>query len=1060
MAASLGAFALVISTMSAAAILAGPASPAAAEPGTPGTPSAPTTVFQESFENGVGNTPVGLAAYTGESGQKYTADQPWLTNCNGQIRSFNTPSTTLGNCVIEGDAAFLNQLAYALGAHNGAADPAANHAVTAYTEGDPGANFTEFRTVDNVPLASSTGRFLTFSVDTAAVNCQVSPPRYQFAFLDQAGAATNVGGQLNACSSGQTVNVPANGSRRAGSVNVGTYTSNGSLLFNGSTLGIRMQNANGSGTGNDAAFDNIRILDVTPQLDKQFTPAQVTTGGVSTLTFTVTNTSELASKAGWGFTDDLPTGLTLASSTVGGTCDATTTAVAGGTSVAVTNGSLAAGEKSCTITVQVTSPVAGTFTNGPGNVTTVGLNPPGETTVTFTDPVLPVVGCTTDPVIFNTGYDASTGGQVANGVADARWTVAGGVDGLNHVTTTTSPVFPSPAALPPAGTTYEPAYAGKVNNAWANSQSGTSQWISANYVDPATGGQNQSIGYGDWYYRYQFTLDPAVDPSSFELEMSWLADNSVVGVWVNDQPQSGANLPQSPANPYVGGGFLAGNEATTSLTTNWRTGMNTILVQVKSFYTAEGFNAEVRSKVLCPDPAYTVSKSASASTVTPGERLTYTVKVTNTGNVDYTTDNPATISDDLSGVLDDATYDADAAVTFSDGSTSGAPSFSGSTLAWSGPLKVGETATITYSVTVKSPNTGDDTLTNAVTPGTNGGDCVAASDCTTSTPVQSYSVTKTANASEVVPGATVVYTITVKNTGAVDYTAQAPASFTDDLSAVLDDAAYNGDASNGAQYSAPTLSWSGPLAVGATETITYSVTVITPPTGDSRLENTVVTPPGNGGDCDADAANPACTVNIPSGSYTVAKQASTTTAREGDTVTYTVTVTNTGQVDYTTTSPASFTDDLSGVHDDATVTAGPDNGATISGTTLSWSGALAVGGTVTVTYTVTVNTPDTGNRVLTNVVQPQTPGGSCVDGECTTTTNVQSFTVAKTSTPEGAVNPGGTVTYTVTVVNTGTAPFTAQEPASFTDDLSGVLDDATLTAGPDNGATVTGDTLS
>lgn len=673
---------------------------------------------------------------------------------------------------------------------------------------------------------------------------------------------------------------------------------------------------------------------------------------------------------------------------------------------------------------------------------------------------IPTVGCTTDPAIFNTGYDAATGGQAATASVDARWTVAGGVDGLNHVTTTTAPVFPSPAALPPAGTTYAPAYVGKVNNAWSDSQSGASQWISANYVDPATGGQNQSTGYGDWYYRYQFMLDPAVDTSSFQLDMSWLADNSVVGVWVNDQAQNGANLPQNPANPYVGGGFLAGNAATTSLTTNWQTGLNTILVQVKSYYTAEGFSAEVRSNVLCPNPGYTVAKSASAPSVKPGETLTYTVKVTNTGNVDYSAQNPATISDDLSGALDDATYNGDAAVVFSDGSTSASPAVAGSTLTWSGPLKVGETATITYSVTVRSPNTGDNTLTNAVTPGTNGGSCASASDCTTSTPVQSYSVTKTANASAVVPGATVVYTITVKNTGQVDYTDQAPASFTDDLSAVLDDATYNGDASNGASYAAPTLSWSGPLAVGATHVVTYSVTVNTPPSGDSRLENTVVTPPGNGGDCDPDSGNPACSANIPTGSYTVAKKASTTTAREGDTVTYTVTVTNTGQVDYTTSSPASFADDLSGVLDDATVTTGPDNGATITGNTLSWSGALPVGQTSTITYTVTINTPDTGNRVLTNVVQPQTPGGSCVDGECSTTTNVQSFSVAKTSTPDGAVHPGDTVTYAVTVVNTGTAPFTAQEPASFTDDLSSVLDDARVTTAPDNGATITGTTLS
>ncbi|WP_020076712.1 DUF11 domain-containing protein [Cryocola sp. 340MFSha3.1] len=1050
---------LLASGLSTWALLGTSAAPAAAAPGNPGTPSAPTVAFQENFENGVGNTPVGLTAYTGASGQKYTADAAWLSNCNGQVRNFNTPSTTIGNCQIESDAAHLNQLAYALGAHAGSATPGANHAVTAYTENNPGVNATEFQTATNIPLASSSGRFLTFSVDTAAVNCNASAPLYQFAFLNQAGTATNVGGQLNACSSGQTVNVPANGSLGAAAVNVGTYTSNGSVLFTGSTLGIRMQNANGSGAGNDAAFDNIRILDVTPQLDKAFTPTAVQTGGTSTLTFTVTNTSELASKAGWGFTDTLPAGLTLANGTVGGTCNATTTAVAGGTSVAVTNGTLAAGQASCTITVQVTSPVAGSFTNGPGNVTETGLNPPGDTTVTFTDLTIPTVGCTTDPAIFNTGYNAATGGQAADGSNDAGWTVAGGVDGFYHNPSTTAPSTNATPVLPPAGTTYAPAQVGKIANVWADSPAGNAQWISANYAGPNV--QNQSDGSGDWYYRYQFNLDPAVDPGSFALDMKWLADNSVAGVWVNDIAQSGTNLPQDTAAPYVYQGFTLANAAQTSLTTGWKTGLNTILVQVKSFYTAEGFDAQVQSTVLCPNPAYAVTKTASAATVQPGGNLTYTVTVKNTGNVAYTAANPATISDNLSGVLDDAVYNGDAAVSYSGGSTSAAPTVTGSTLSWSGPLAVGETATITYSVKVDSPDGGDHKLTNAVTPGTNGGGCATAADCTTTTPVQSFSVTKTADRTDVVPGQKVTYTITVKNTGTVDYTVTAPASFSDDLTAVLDDATYNNDATGGATYAAPTLSWSGAVAAGDTVTITYSVTVNDPDTGDQHLNNTVVTPPGIGGDCDPTAGNPACTVNIPSGSYTVAKSASTTSVTAGDTVTYTITVTNTGAIDYTATAPATLTDDLARVLDDATIVSGPDNGATVTGTSLKWSGALAVGQTVVITYAVTVNSPDTGDNVITNTVRPNSPGGSCDPaGSCTTTTDVRAFTVSKSSSPAGAVNPGDKVTYTVTVTNTGTADFTAGTPASFTDDLTAVLDDATYNNDATNGATYAAPTLS
>ncbi|MGJ4846607.1 Ig-like domain-containing protein [Leifsonia sp. Le1] len=825
--------AVVAATISAGWVSIGSAETAQAAPGTPGTAQAPTVAFQENFENGVGNTPVALTAYTGASGQKYTADPAWLANCNGQVRNFNTPSTTLGNCQIENDSAHLNQLAYALGAHAGSATPGANHAVTAYTENNPGVNATEFQTATNIPLASSSGRFLTFSVDTAAVNCNASAPLYQFAFLNQAGTATNVGGQLNACSSGKTVNVPANGSLGAATVNVGTYTSNGSLLFTGSTLGIRMQNANGSGAGNDAAFDNIRILDVTPQLDKAFSPTAVQTGGTSTLTFTVTNTSELASKAGWGFTDALPAGLTLANSTVGGTCNATTTAVAGATSVAITNGTLAAGQTSCTITVQVTSPVAGSFTNGPDNVTTVGLNEPGTSTVTFSD------------------------------------------------------------------------------------------------------------------------------------------------------------------------------------------------------------------------PSYTVSKTASTTVVNPGGLVTYTVNVKNTGAWAYTAAKPASFTDDLSKVLDDA--------TITSGPSNGA-TVNGNTLTWSGPLAVGATQTITYTVTVGAPDPGDGVLTNAVVPG-GGGTCDPAGSCTTTTTVQSFSVTKKADKTDVVPGQTINYTITVKNTGQLDYTAAAPASFTDDLTAVLDDATYNNDATSGATYAAPTLSWSGALAVGQSVTITYSVTVDDPIAGDSHIDNAVVTPPG--GDCPAGSTNPDCIVLIPSGSFTVAKTSSTTEVTAGGTVTYQVTVKNTGVRDYTAALPAGFTDDLSRVLDDATVTAGPDNGATITGNTLSWSGPLAVGATVVVTYTVTVNNPDTGDKVLTNTVRPEGPGGSCDPaGECTTTTDVRVFTVSKTSSPAGAVKQGDTVTYTVTVTNEGTADFTAANPASFTDDLSAVLDDATYNGDASNGATYVAPTLS
>ncbi|WP_442815505.1 chaplin [Streptomyces sp. NBC_01763] len=145
-----------------------------------------------------------------------------------------------------------------------------------------------------------------------------------------------------------------------------------------------MVNGQGSWGGNDHAFDNIRILDATPQLDKAFSPAIIDEGGTSTLTMTVTNTSELAAKNDFGFTDSLPDGVSVASdANASTTCgNGTVTAEPGGSSVALDDGDLAVGTESCTVTVNVTADEAGTYVNSPDAVTTVGLNLPDPTTLT------------------------------------------------------------------------------------------------------------------------------------------------------------------------------------------------------------------------------------------------------------------------------------------------------------------------------------------------------------------------------------------------------------------------------------------------------------------------------------------------------------------------------------------------------------------------------------------------------------------------------------------------------------------------------------------------------
>ena len=122
-------------------------------------------------------------------------------------------------------------------------------------------------------------------------------------------------------------------------------------------------------------------------------------------------------------------------------------------------------------------------------------------------------------------------------------------------------------------------------------------------------------------------------------------------------------------------------------------------------------------------------------------------------------------------------------------------------------------------------------------------------------------ITATANASSTTPGSTVAYTISAANTGGAPFTG---ATFTDSLSGVLDDAAYNGDAtaSTGTlSYASPNLTWTGNLAAGATATITFSVTVNNPDTGNKMLV-TAITSPTPGSNCPSSGPAPACGTSV------------------------------------------------------------------------------------------------------------------------------------------------------------------------------------------------------
>ncbi|MCP3958924.1 MAG: DUF11 domain-containing protein, partial [bacterium] len=159
------------------------------------------------------------------------------------------------------------------------------------------------------------------------------------------------------------------------------------------------------GTGCDAgAFEAL----VPPAFSKAFSPISITSGGTSTLTFTVDNTSLDETVNGLAFTDTLPAGVVIA--TPNGEldiCGGVLTATPGGTMITYTGGTVPA-SASCTVELDVTSSTLGVHANTSSSLTSsAGTSPPAGANLTVTNAPL-TVDSTGD------GGDSNTGDGICN----------------------------------------------------------------------------------------------------------------------------------------------------------------------------------------------------------------------------------------------------------------------------------------------------------------------------------------------------------------------------------------------------------------------------------------------------------------------------------------------------------------------------------------------------------------------------------------------------------------------------------------------------------------------
>ncbi|MFK0521407.1 hypothetical protein ACINKY_04275 [Paenibacillus illinoisensis] len=339
-----------------------------------------------------------------------------------------------------------------------------------------------------------------------------------------------------------------------------------------------------------------------------------------------------------------------------------------------------------------------------------------------------------------------------------------------------------------------------------------------------------------------------------------------------------------------------------------------------------------------------------------------------------------------------------------------------------GTLAPGAEVTVTFEVTITMPIPSQ--INNQSTVSfTSGSFSGSSSSNTTQTPVIQPQITlvKTANTVNATVGDTVVYTVTVSNTGNL----QANVTVTDTIPAATSFVA-NSVVVSGVPQPGATPGTGipvGVVAAGATAVVTFAVVVDTLPS-PQQLSNFATssftfTPP-DGRTLTGTATSNTLTFPVSSPNVAVVKSTTSTAAAVGDTVTYSILVTNSGiapvnniQLSDPIPAGASFVTGSVTVNGVAQPAANPAGGISL--------GTLAPGASATITFSIRVDTiPPSGQLSNRSTVSFTSGAFSSTTFSNTVVTPVFQPILAATKTASTQnATVGDTVSYTVTVANTG-----------------------------------------
>ncbi len=403
----------------------------------------------------------------------------------------------------------------------------------------------------------------------------------------------------------------------------------------------------------------------------------------------------------------------------------------------------------------------------------------------------------------------------------------------------------------------------------------------------------------------------------------------------------------------------------------------------------------------------------------PGEQLTYTIMLTNTGGSNAT-------NYGVEDRLDPNT----SFVSASNGGT-----FAAGVVSWSGlTVPANGSLVLTVVVRVADPlpagitqvaNVAYETGTTPPACPPAGGQCVVIPTEGAVVIVKALAGESGALPGVAEPGEQLTYTITLTNTGGSNATNYGVEDRLDPNTSFV-------SASNGGTFAAGVVSWSG-LTVPANGSLTLTVVVQVAdplPAGVTQVANvayeTGTTPPA------CPPAGGQCVVVPTAGAVTIVKSVADASgdglAQPGEQLTYTIALTNSGGsavTNYAVTDPL----------DVNTRFVSADNGGVHAAGVVSWSGlTVPANGTLNLTLVVQVLDPlPAGVTQIGNVAYPTgttppdceaTPRpANCTSIEVPPQTGVPQLLITKTAS-SATLQPGGTVVYTITVRNVGSADAT------------------------------------